>query len=74
MTDRSFNEFQVILCRNVLIYFDRPLHDRVHNLLHESLAPEGVLGLGSKESLIFTPHAQSYEVLDERARLYRRLK
>ena len=74
VTDGSFNEFQVILCRNVLIYFDRPLHDRIHSLLYESLAPEGILGLGSKESLMFTPHAQSYEVLDERARLYRRVK
>src|SRR5215210_9232798 len=45
VTDRSFAECHVILCRNVLIYFDRPLQERVHGLFYESLSTFGVLGL-----------------------------
>ena len=55
VTDGSFNEFNVILCRNVMIYFDRTLQDRVHELFYESLATFGVLALGHKESIRFTP-------------------
>ena len=54
-TDGSFNEFQVILCRNVMIYFNKDLQARVHNLLYDSLSMFGVFGLGNKESLKFTP-------------------
>ena len=72
VTDRSFNEFHVILCRNVLIYFDKPLREHVHRLLYESLAPGGILGLGAKESIDFTPHEAGYEVLDSREKLYRK--
>ncbi|MNZ54986.1 Chemotaxis protein methyltransferase Cher2 [compost metagenome] len=50
--DRSFNEFHVILCRNVLIYFDAILQNRVHELFYDSLSPNGFLCLGSMESLI----------------------
>ncbi len=73
-TDRSFNEFNVILCRNVLIYFNQSLQKRVHNLLYESLSRFGVLGLGRQESLKFTPHEQQYEALDQREKLYRRIR
>lgn len=72
-TDRSFNEFNVILCRNVLIYFNQSLQERVHNLLYESLSRFGVLGLGRQESLKFTPHEPQYEALDKREKLYRRI-
>jgi chemotaxis protein methyltransferase CheR len=73
-TDRSFNEFQVIICRNVMIYFDTPLQNRVHELFHESLLRLGVLALGPKESLAFTPHVNSYEVLDLEQKLYRKVR
>jgi len=73
-TDRSFNEFNVILCRNVLIYFNQSLQERVHKLLYESLARFGVLGLGRQESLNFTPHEHHYEALDKREKLYRRIE
>jgi chemotaxis protein methyltransferase CheR len=73
VTDRSFNEFQVILCRNVMIYFNQSLQNRVHKLLYESLSMFGVLGLGDKESLLFTPHEACYEVLDDKGRLFRRM-
>jgi chemotaxis protein methyltransferase CheR len=72
-TDRSFNEFNVILCRNVMIYFQKSLQQRVHHLLYDSLAPFGILGLGSKESLQFTPHERSYEPLERGWKLYRRV-
>lgn len=71
--DGSFNEFNVILCRNVMIYFSRPLQQRVHNLLYESLAMFGILGIGGKESLHSTPHEKAYETLDREAKLYRRI-
>ncbi len=74
VADRTFNEFHLILCRNVMIYFDQPLQRRVHSLFHESLAPRGVLGLGRKESLATVPHADLYEPLDVAEKLYRKLR
>jgi chemotaxis protein methyltransferase CheR len=71
--DRGFNEFTVILCRNVMIYFDRELQDRVHTLFHESLETFGVLALGHKESIAFTLVADLYEALDAEERLYRKV-
>jgi chemotaxis protein methyltransferase CheR len=73
-TDGSFNEFQVILCRNVMIYFNKDLQARVHNLLYESLSMFGVFGLGNKESLKFTPKADSYRDLNDKDKLYRKVK
>jgi chemotaxis protein methyltransferase CheR len=73
VTDGSFNEFQVILCRNVMIYFNKTLQDRVHTLLYQSLVRLGILGLGRKESLRFTPHEDAYAELDRAQRLYRRV-
>jgi len=72
-TDGSFNEFQVILCRNVMIYFNKDLQTRVHNLLYDSLSMFGVFGLGNKESLKFTPRAASYEHLNDQDKLYRKV-
>lgn len=74
VTDGSFNEFHVILCRNVMIYFNKVLQERVHNLIYESLSMFGVFGLGNKESLKFTPRADFYEKLDSRDKLYRKVK
>ena len=73
VTDASFNEFHVILCRNVMIYFNEALTARVHELFYDSLVPSGILGLGSKESLKFTPRESCYEELDAAERLYRRI-
>ena len=72
-TDGSFNEFQVILCRNVMIYFNRDLQARVHNLLYDSLSMFGVFGLGNKESLKFTPREALYQHLNENDKLYRKV-
>ena len=74
VTDRSFAEFNVIFCRNVLIYFDRDLQERVHALFYDSLAMFGILGLGSKESLRFSQYEDCYERLNSREKLYRKIK
>lgn len=71
--DQSFNEFNVILCRNVLIYFNRQLQHQVHELFYNSLCSLGILGLGRHESLKFTPYAKYYEMLVPSEKLYRRL-
>lgn len=74
VTDRSFSEFNAILCRNVLIYFDKALQNKVHDLFYESLVNFGVLGLGSKESLRFSKFEDCYEQLHVREKLYRKIR
>jgi chemotaxis protein methyltransferase CheR len=74
VTDRSFNEFHVIFCRNVLIYFNKELQDQVHRLIYDSLSPRGFLVLGHRESIHFTCHADSYRPLHPSERLYRKLR
>lgn len=71
--DGGFNTFDVILCRNVMIYFNRSLQGRVHELFHNSLATFGVLGLGQGESLKFMPTETSYSQLDSGQTLYRKI-
>jgi len=61
VSDRSFNEFQLILFRNVMIYFDKDLQDRVLQLFDQSLEPLGFLALGSKETIRFSTLASSYK-------------
>ena len=72
VTDGAFNEFHVIICRNVMIYFDANLQARVHGLFHDSLVRRGVLALGAKENLRFTPVEDRYEDLDSTWRIYRK--
>ena len=73
VSDAAFNEFNVITCRNVMIYFAQPLQERVHDLFYESLAMFGVLALGQKETIRFSPHEGSYEELNGEERLYRKI-
>ena len=73
VTDRSFSEFHVIFCRNVLIYFDKTLQNRVHRLFYESLVMFGVLALGSKESLKFSQFEPCYEKLSSTEKLYKKV-
>lgn len=63
VTDNSFNEFQLILCRNVIIYFDRPLQNTVFELFDNSLEKRGYLALGTKETLDFSSISKNYERL-----------
>lgn len=74
VTDRSFAEFNVILCRNVLIYFDKSLQARVHGLFYDSLATFGILVLGSKESLRFSPHEDNYEQINGPEKIFRKVR
>lgn len=72
VSDRSFNEFHLIICRNVMIYFDKELQDEVHELFLESLVKLGILALGNKESIRFSSVASRYEELDAEEKIYRR--
>ncbi len=74
VTDRSFAEFNVILCRNVLIYFDRTLQTRVHGLFYDSLVHLGILALGSKETLRLSEFESCYEELSASDRIYRKVR
>jgi chemotaxis protein methyltransferase CheR len=73
VSDAPFNEFNVIVCRNVMIYFGKKLQDRVHELFYESLDPFGILALGHKESIKFTKYEDRYEALDAPEKLYRKM-
>ena len=72
VSDGTFNEFNVILCRNVLIYFGTELQGRVYRLLHQSLRRFGVLALGRGETLRHTVIENEYDEVDVQERLYRR--
>ncbi len=74
VTDSSFNEFHVILCRNVLIYFNKDLQKKVHNLFYESLGAFGILGIGDKETIMQTEHDQHYEIISKQHKLYKKVK
>ena len=71
-TDGVFGELHVIFCRNVLIYFDRELQNRVLGLFADSLAPGGFLCLGSKETLQYSDMADRFKLIDERAKIFQK--
>ncbi len=73
-SDESFNEFDIIICRNVLIYFNRVLQEKVHKLFYDSLCVQGFLGLGNKETLDFSDVAHCYDNVDIKEKIYRKLK
>jgi chemotaxis protein methyltransferase CheR len=71
-TDNVFSEMHLVSCRNVLIYFDRELQDRAIALFREALVRRGFLGLGSKESLRLTSHADAFAEVCAGMRIYRK--
>jgi chemotaxis protein methyltransferase CheR len=71
-TDGVFGEMHLIFCRNVLIYFDRTLQNRVLNLLVDSLTRGGFLCLGAKETPQFSEVQEQLKVIDTRERIYQR--
>lgn len=71
-SDAVFAEVQLISCRNVLIYFRQDLQDRAIGLFKDSLSRKGFLGLGAKESLRFSQHADGFLEFDRQERLYQR--
>src|SRR5438270_9109601 len=74
VTDSSFNHFNVIFCRNVLIYFNTALQERVQRLFLDSMEMFGILGLGKKETVRYSSVAENYEEIDAEERLYRRVR
>jgi chemotaxis protein methyltransferase CheR len=73
VSDGSFNEFQLIICRNVLIYFNKGLQERVFNLFDASLEKLGFIGLGSKEQIRFSNVGNKYSQLDPREKIWRKM-
>ncbi|MDP4184691.1 MAG: CheR family methyltransferase, partial [Bacteroidota bacterium] len=73
VVDRSFNEFHLIVCRNVLIYFKQPLQEKVFQLFYDSLCMFGYLALGSKETLQFSKLFDRFEVVDKKEKIYRKI-
>jgi len=71
-TDSVFAEVQLVSCRNVLIYFDRALQDRAVGLFAEALCRKGFLGIGSKESIRFSSHADAFDELVPSERIYQK--
>jgi chemotaxis protein methyltransferase CheR len=72
VTDSVFAEVQLVSCRNVLIYFDRVVQDRAIGLFREALSRKGFLGLGSRESLRFSQHANAFSEFAQAARIYQK--
>ncbi|MCG6943599.1 MAG: protein-glutamate O-methyltransferase CheR [Thiohalocapsa sp.] len=73
VTDGVFTEAHLVLCRNVLIYFNQALQDRVLGLFRDTLVRGGYLCLGTRENLRFSAVDSSFEVVDAACRLYKRL-
>lgn len=71
--DRSFNEFHVIICRNVLIYFNKELQNHVYNLFYQSLTRGGFLGLGSKEDMKYSGWDEYFETVDASEKIYKKI-
>lgn len=74
VTDQVFNEFQLIFCRNVMIYFNRDLQNKVLRLFYESLSNFGFLALGVKETLHFSDLRDKFEDVSSKQKIYRRIK
>jgi chemotaxis protein methyltransferase CheR len=73
-SDGSFNEFHLVVARNVITHFNRTLAYRAHQVIFESLVRLGYLGVSSKETLRYTPHQRAYEEMADTERFYRRLR
>ena len=66
----SFSKFDIVLCRNVMIYFDKVLQNKVFDLFHQSLYKQGVLVLGARESMVWCSISSKYKLINEKERLY----
>ncbi|HEY3369306.1 MAG TPA: protein-glutamate O-methyltransferase CheR [Prolixibacteraceae bacterium] len=72
VTDSVFADVNLILCRNVLIYFEKNLQEQVLGLFYESLVPSGILCLGTKESLKFSEYGKLFEGIDEKQKIFKK--
>ncbi len=73
VNDKPFGKMDIVLCRNVMIYFNRELQEKVFTLFANSLAPGGFLCLGSKETLNFSGERPNFIDVDPIEKIYRRL-
>ena len=69
-----FNKFDIVLCRNVMIYFNQNLQNEVLKKLHESIFKYGYLAIGSKESLIWCEIANKFIVVNNEEKIYKKIK
>lgn len=74
VTDGVFKECQLILCRNVLIYFNEDLQNKVLELFYESLPIHGFLALGNKETLRFSSIHDKFRIIDSKQKIYQKIK
>jgi chemotaxis protein methyltransferase CheR len=72
VTDTVFADVNLILCRNVLIYFEKSLQEKVLGLFYESLVPSGILCLGTKESIKFSKYDHLFEIVDEKQKIFKK--
>ncbi len=72
VTDTVFADVNLILCRNVLIYFEKSLQEKVLGLFYESLVPSGILCLGTKESIKFSNYDHLFEIVDEKQKIFKK--
>ncbi|HEY8815530.1 MAG TPA: protein-glutamate O-methyltransferase CheR [Candidatus Dormibacteraeota bacterium] len=73
-SDSSFNEFHLILCANVLIYFRPILQERAHRLFYDSLVRSGYLAVGQQESLIFCPESSRFEQVRDGVNVFHKIR
>ncbi len=73
ISDTAFNEFQLICCRNVFIYFETPLQEKILNLFYNSLCPHGFLCLGSKETIRSDLFKMKFKVIDQKENIYQKI-
>ncbi|MBV8389944.1 MAG: protein-glutamate O-methyltransferase CheR [Mucilaginibacter sp.] len=73
VTGDVFNEFQIISCRNVFIYFDAALQEKILGLFYKSLCPNGFLCLGSKETIRFPEYKNKFRVISQKENIYQKI-
>ena len=73
ISDTAFNEFQLICCRNVFIYFETPLQEKILNLFYNSLCPYGFLCLGSKETIRSDLFKMKFKAIDQKENIYQKI-
>jgi chemotaxis protein methyltransferase CheR len=73
VSDNTFNEFQLISCRNVFIYFEAELQEKILGLFYKSLCPNGFLCLGSKETIRFPEFKNKFKVINPKENIYQKI-
>lgn len=72
VSDSAFNQFDLIVCRNVLIYFNKSLQDNVLKMFYSSLTENGILAIGSKETLLFSPIESKMQVVNDKWKIWKK--